>query len=81
MRTTLTLDDDVAAKVRQRCRRTGLPFKTVINEVLRLGLNAEQTLTPRQAFQIQARSLGLRPGIRLDNVAELLEQVEGPVYK
>lgn len=81
MRTTLTLDDDVVAKVRQRCRHTGLPFKTVINEVLRLGLNAEQILAPRQAFQIQARALGLRPGMRLDNVAELLEQVEGPAYK
>ncbi len=81
MRTTLTLDDDVAAKVRQRCRRTGLPFKTVINEILHLGLNAEQTLTPRRAFQVQARSLGLRPEMQLDNAAELLEQVERPAYK
>ena len=81
MRTTLTLDDDITAKLQQRCRHTGLPFKTVVNEVLRLGLDVEPSLTPREPFHVQARSLGLRPGIQLDNVAELLEQVEGPACK
>lgn len=81
MRTTLTLDEDIVAKLRQRCRHTGLPFRTVVNEVLRLGLSVEQTLAPEESFYAQARSLGLRPGIQLDNIGELLEQLEGPAYK
>lgn len=81
MRTTLTLDDDVINKLRQRARTTGKPFKTVVNETLRLGLNTPSTLSPKQPFQVEARSLGLRRGMGVDNIAELLEHVDGPKYK
>src|SRR5437867_3218800 len=39
MRTTLTLDPDVAAKARQGARKLGRPFKEVINAALRIGLD------------------------------------------
>jgi plasmid stability protein len=81
MRTTLTLDEDVAAKLREQSRRSGRPFKAVVNEVLRLGLNTQQTPKNLEPFQIQARDLGLRPGVQLDNIGEVLEQLDGPAHK
>ncbi len=79
MRTTVTLDEDVAAKLRAEARRTGKPFKTVLNECLRVALSAGRGRTSSASFRIAARDLGaLRPGLSLDNVAELLDLVEGP---
>jgi hypothetical protein len=79
MRTTVTLDDDVAAKLQAEVRRTGKPFKTVLNERLRIALSANRGETRLVSFRIKARDLGaLRPGLSLDNVAELLDLVEGP---
>lgn len=79
MRTTITLDDDVAAKLRAEARRTGKPFKTVLNECLRVALSATRSRSPVASFRINPRDLGaLRPGVSLDNIAELLDLVEGP---
>jgi hypothetical protein len=82
MRTTLTLDDDVAAKLRAEARRSGRPFRDIVNETLRRGLVARRATAPRPRFKVTARDLGaLRPGLSLDNVAELIEQVEGPLHR
>ncbi|MGH8554998.1 MAG: DUF2191 domain-containing protein [Gammaproteobacteria bacterium] len=81
MRTTLTLDDDVAAKLKAESRRAGRPFGDIVNETLRRGL-ANRRVTSRQAFKVTARDLGsLLPGLSLDNVAELIEQVEGSLHR
>ncbi|MBI4470252.1 MAG: DUF2191 domain-containing protein [Acidobacteria bacterium] len=77
MRTTITLDEDVAAKLRAESQRTGQPFKQVVNEYLRLGFTVRRRLQEQKRFKIKARALGLRPGISIDNIGELLEQVEG----
>ena len=80
MRTTISLDDDVAAKLKAETRRTGKPFKQLVNELLRLALNRPRS-TSREPFRIVARDLGaLRNGLSLDNVSELLEQAEGPLH-
>ena len=82
MRTTLTLDDDVAAKLKAESRRAGRPFKEIVNETLRNGLASRRVAAERPAFKIAARDLGdVRPGLSLDNVAELIEQVEGPLHR
>jgi len=79
MRTTVTLDDDVAAKLKAEVRRTGKPFRTVLNESLRVALSANRGRTRPVSFQVEGRDLGaLRPGLSLDNVAELLDLVDGP---
>jgi hypothetical protein len=79
MRTTVTLDDDVAAKLRAEARRTGKPFKTVLNECVRIALSAGRRRTGAPSFRIEARDLGaLRPGLSLDSVAELVDLIEGP---
>jgi hypothetical protein len=78
MRTTLTLDDDVAAKLKDLCRRTGESFKAALNRILRDGLNVRKLQRPDKPFRVKARALGLRHGVRLDNIGELLEQLDGP---
>jgi hypothetical protein len=82
MRTTLTLDDDVAAKLKAESRRAGRPFREIVNETLRRGLTTRRVTAQRQVFKIVPRDLGdLRPGLSLDNVAELIEQVEGSLHR
>jgi hypothetical protein len=82
MRTTLTLDDDVAAKLRAEARRSGRSFRDVVNEAIRRGLLSRQAARPVGPFRVTTRDLGsLRPGLNLDNIADLLERLEGPVHR
>lgn len=80
MRTTLTLDEDVAKLVRKEVRRSGASLKTVVNRYLRIGLGTSGK-GPRKRFVVHARPLGLRPGLSYDNVEELLEALEGTTHK
>jgi hypothetical protein len=82
MRTTITLDEDTAAKLQAEMRRTGKPMKETLNEVLRRGFAQKRAPSQARPFRIQARDLGnLRPGLNLDNIGELLEQLEGPLQR
>jgi len=79
VRTTLTLDDDVAAKVKNEMRRSGKSFKETVNDVLRLGFSQRRPAADRVVFEVKARPLGRRPGLDYDKTSELIEQLEGPV--
>ena len=81
MRTTLTLDDDVAAKLDADARRSGRSFKETVNYYLRLGLNAKKAAKVKKPFKVRARPLGLRPGLNYDDIWGLIEQVEGPDHR
>jgi hypothetical protein len=82
MRTTLTLDEDVAAKLRSLARRSGRAFRDVVNETLRLGLARRPSPAAPTPFRVVARDLGaVRPGVRFDDVAGLIEQMEGPAHR
>ncbi|MDQ3256353.1 MAG: antitoxin [Acidobacteriota bacterium] len=81
MRTTITLDEDVAAKLRSEMHRGGRSFKETVNDVLRRGLNARQKAKPTTPFVVRARPLELRPGLSYDNIGELLEQLEGAGHR
>jgi hypothetical protein len=82
MRTTLTLDDDVAAKLKTESQRAGRPFREIANETLRRGLESRRATAQPRAFKVTARDLGnLKPGLSLDNVAELIEHVEGSLHR
>ena len=65
MRTTLTLEIDVAQELEQLSRQApGKSFKKIVNETLRLGLEAANRQADARAakpFRVRARSLGLRP--------------------
>lgn len=78
MRTTVTLDDDVATRLRAEARRTGRPFKTVVNERLRMALAQGAAVQKRKPFKVQPRAMGgPAAGLSYDNVGGLLEDIEG----
>lgn len=81
MRTTLTIDDDVAAKLEDEMRRTGNSFKDTVNTVLRTGLNTRAALENREPFKVRTRQLGLHRGLSYDNIGDLLEESEGPGHR
>jgi hypothetical protein len=81
MRTTLTLDEDIAAKLRSEARKTGKPFKVIVNETLREGFLAKRSQKSLPPFKVKTRSLGLRPGLSYDCVGKLLEELEGPYHR
>jgi len=74
MRTTLTLDDDVAAMLQRRARVTGLPFKQVVNDAIRNGL--EPRVEGRVDVVVPSFELRLRPGIDLDRASHLAAALE-----
>ena len=82
MRTTLTLDDDVATRLQAESQRTGKSFKSVVNENLRTALAQRRTLKAAQPFRVAASDLGgpLR-GRSYDDIGALLEAVEGAASK
>lgn len=78
MRTTLTLDDDVAENAKQAAQQCHRPFKKIINQALRLGLvQIHKTSKPQHRYKTKSHFMGLKPGFSLDNVQELLSQLEG----
>lgn len=58
MRTTLTLDDDIAARLQAEARKTGRPFKTVVNDYLRAGLAQRRAANKAAPFSRSAREDG-----------------------
>jgi hypothetical protein len=69
MRTTVTLDDDIAEELSERARRQRVPFKQVLNETLRQGLGG---LRAQQPFELEPHAGHLKPGIddrRLNELA------------
>jgi hypothetical protein len=74
MRTTVTLDPDVAAKLKQAARESGASFKETLNSNLRRGLeSAGATARP---YRVPARPLRARPGIDLDKALALAGELE-----
>jgi len=82
VRTALTLEPDVAAKLKVEARRSGRSFKDIVNDTLRRGLASGRGSTRRVAFRVEARDLGnLKPGLSLESVADLLDQLESPLHR
>jgi predicted transcriptional regulator len=82
MRTTLTLDDDVAEALERLRRTRRQTLKDLVNEALRRGL--KQMLAPpkrREPFRTQAIELGRCRLGSIDNVAEALSIAEGESFK
>jgi plasmid stability protein len=80
MRTTVTLDDDVAVKLKAAAKHR--PFKVVVNEVLRAGLTAlEKRAPPRKRYRTSGFDLGASLIGSLDNVEEVLSRVDGEDHR
>ena len=77
MRTTLTLDEDVAQRTKKLAVELKKPFKVVLNEALRKGLDQVEKPQKCRKYLTNPHEMGLREGLSIDNVQELLAQVEG----
>ncbi len=73
MRTTVTFEDDVAAAIARLRRERSIGLSEAVNELVRAGLRAR---SGRPRYRPRSQKLGLR--IDVTNVAEALEQLEGP---
>ena len=77
MRTTLTLDDDIAAKLRDEMARTGMSLKETVNTCLRRGFESPSEDELEASFTIEPRAMSARPGFDLDDIGGLLEVLDG----
>ncbi len=76
MRTTLSIDDELLARARERARREGLSIGQVVENALRRDLARESTTTP-PAIPVFRGGTGPRPGVDLNSnraLAELLDE-------
>jgi hypothetical protein len=80
-RTTITLDEDVLAKLKAEMRKTGKSFKETVNETLRSGLFTQTKVDASKPFVIHAKDMKLKPGYNLDKVWELIDEIEGPYHR
>ena len=77
MRTTLTLEDDVAAELREIARRSGRSFKEVVNDTLRRGLSTgAKPLAKNATFEVRPKACGFRAGIDIGKLNQLVDDLE-----
>lgn len=76
MRTTLTLDDQLASELKQLATERGAPFKQLVNDLLRAGLQAQEHPKP-ETYRLRPASLGIpSPGIDLAKALQLADSLE-----
>jgi hypothetical protein len=73
MRTTVTLEPDVAAQLQRLASERGASFKTVLNDTVRAGLAGGG---PPRAFRVHARPLGIRADVDVDKALSLAGEME-----
>jgi pheromone shutdown protein TraB len=74
MRTTVTLDDDIAELLKKRARERDVPFKRVLNEAIRAGLASRAPAA--KPYRMKPRKLGVRPGVDLTKALRLAAELE-----
>ena len=74
MRTTVTLDPDLAARLRELARQRQISFKTAINTAVRAGLATEMEQT--RPYREKVRDLGVQPGVDLTKALQLASTLE-----
>ena len=80
MRTTLTLDDDVARSLREQARLLNLPFKQVVNETLRRGLSPGTDEARPSEYHLVPHPRGLTPGVDPLRLNQLNDQLESETF-
>lgn len=78
MRTTLTIEDDVIFGIKQiQKSEPDKPFKVLVNEILRRGLQTAPEKKVKAPFKVRSRPLGLRKDLNFDNIEEVLDILDG----
>ena len=76
MRTTVTLDEDVAQRLKDIAHRKKKPFKVVLNDTLRMGFSAQKKAAKLPPFKVKAWGGGLMPGIDEFGFNKLVDELE-----
>ena len=77
MRTTVTLEPDVAARLKELAHRRRASFKATLNDVLRQGLTSQAgTRESPERYVVETHAGGFRPGIDPDKLNQLLDDLE-----
>ena len=76
VRTTLTLDRDVADALAKEMRRTRKGLKAVVNDALRRALRLGGKVPRAPRFAVRPHAFGVRPGIDLDRMNQLVDELE-----
>ncbi|MSU48921.1 MAG: hypothetical protein EXS37_07535 [Opitutus sp.] len=79
MRTTLTIDDDLAGILRRKSRELGKSFKELVNMALRKGL-AEDSTEKNHEVIVRPHDFGRNPGIDLNRLNQLVDELEVEDY-
>ena len=74
-RITLTLDEDLVLRLKEESRLRGIPFRKLLNDALRRGLEA--TTAVHLVFKVRPVDLGTFQGMKYDNIGQLIELAEG----
>jgi hypothetical protein len=80
VRTTLSIDDDIARLVQDEVRRSGDSFKGTVNRLLRDGLTAKAQNAQPKPFVVTPLFMG-RAGENYDNIEALLGELEGSGHR
>jgi hypothetical protein len=80
MRTTLTLDDDLAGLLKRRARDLGIPFKEAVNRSIRAGLGEAAANRRHPAPKTIPHSFGFRAGVDLDKLGQLVDELEAEAF-
>ncbi len=80
MRTTLTLDDDLAGLLKQRAEELGVPFKEAVNRAIRTGLGEVASARLQPTPKTVPHSFGFRPGVDLDKLGQLADELEAEAF-
>jgi hypothetical protein len=73
MRTTLTLDSDVARLIDEAVHRERRPMKQVVNDALRRALTPE---SPREPVTLTPHDSGIRPGFDVARLNQLADELD-----
>ncbi|MDF1659459.1 MAG: type II toxin-antitoxin system VapB family antitoxin [Verrucomicrobiales bacterium] len=76
MRTTLTIDDDLADELKERSKLLDKPFKRVVNEALRRGLEHSGASREKPIFSIEPNQSGLVSGVDPRKLNQLVDELE-----
>ena len=75
MRTTLTLDDDIARSLKEQARLLNKPFKQVVNDTLRRGMSPAIGET-RAPYRVRPIHSGFAPGVDPEKLNQLNDELE-----